>query len=163
MPLKEQNNLFYAELKKQMSVLMLIFGIICSVAILLIFCIFYMIVMTKQKDIAIIKSCGAKSSTAAWIFIGFGVCIGIDGSILGIILGWLTTRNINAIEDWVRVVFGMKLWRSSVYMFEKIPNEVNWSAVWWIVLVAIVGCCVGSLIPAIVAARTRPVEILRYE
>jgi len=32
-----------------------------------------------------------------------------------------------------------------------------------IVLFAIVAAAIGTLIPAIVAARTRPVEILRYE
>ncbi|UCF44383.1 MAG: FtsX-like permease family protein [Planctomycetota bacterium] len=154
---------FYAELRKQMAVLLLIFGVICSVTVLLIFCIFYMIVMTKQKDIAIIKSCGAASGSAAWIFMGFGICVGIVGSAFGIVLGYVVTKNINTLEDWVRIVFGMKLWRSSVYMFEKIPNEVNWSAVWWIVLAAVAACVIGSLIPAVVAARLQPVKILRYE
>ncbi|UCC21557.1 MAG: ABC transporter permease [Planctomycetota bacterium] len=154
---------FYDELHKQMAVLLLIFGVICSVTVLLIFCIFYMIVMTKQKDIAIIKSCGAASSSAAFIFLGFGTCVGIVGSALGIVLGYVVTKNINTLEDWVRIVFGMKLWRSSVYMFEKIPSEVNWPAVWWIVLAALAACVIGALIPAVVAARLRPVKILRYE
>ncbi|MHC4911768.1 MAG: FtsX-like permease family protein [Planctomycetota bacterium] len=154
---------FYDELRKQMAVLLLIFGVICSVTVLLIFCIFYMIVMTKQKDIAIIKSCGAASSAAAWIFMGFGICVGMAGSAFGIVLGYIVTKNINTFEDWVRIVFGMKLWRSSVYMFEKIPSEVNWHAVWWIVLAAIAACVIGALIPAVVAARLRPVKILRYE
>lgn len=154
---------FYAELHKQMAVLLLIFGVVCSVSVLLLFCIFYMIVSQKQKDIAIIKSCGASDSSAALIFVGFGACVGIVGSGVGVILGWIVTRNINTIEHWVKVVFGLKIWRSSVYVFEKIPNEINWSSVWWIVLVAVGGCVIGALIPAIVAARTKPVEILRYE
>jgi len=154
---------YFAELRKQMRVLLLIFGVVCSVAILLIFCIFYMIVMTKQKDIAIIKSCGATSSSAALIFAGFGACVGVVGSGLGIILGTTVIKNINTIERWVRVVFGLKIWRSSSYMLKTIPNQVNWSAVWPIVLAAIVGCCLGALIPAIVAARVKPVKILRYE
>jgi len=157
------NEQFFDELRKQMAVLLLIFGVICSVTVLLIFCIFYMIVMTKQKDIAIIKSCGATSGSAAFIFLGFGTCVGIVGSALGIVLGYVVTKNINTLEDWVRIVFGMKLWRSSVYMFEKIPNEVNWPAVWWIVLAAIAACVIGALIPAMVAARLQPVKILRYE
>jgi lipoprotein-releasing system permease protein len=154
---------FYDELRKQMAVLLLIFGVICSVTVLLIFCIFYMIVMTKQKDIAIIKSCGAASSSAAFIFLGFGTCVGIVGSAFGIVLGYIVTKNINTLEGWVRIVFGMKLWRSSVYMFEKIPSEVNWPAVWWIVTAAIAACVIGALIPAVVAARLQPVKILRYE
>ncbi|MHC4071572.1 MAG: lipoprotein-releasing system transmembrane subunit LolC, partial [Planctomycetota bacterium] len=73
------------------------------------------------------------------------------------------TKNINAIEGWIRVIFGLKLWRSSVYMFSKIPSEVDWTWAVRIVLTAIVAAAVGALIPAIVAARTKPVEILRYE
>jgi len=154
---------YIAELYKQMSVLLLIFGVICSVVILLIFCIFYMIVMTKQKDIAIIKSCGATSGSAALIFTGFGACVGLVGSVLGILIGYVVTRNINTLEDWISIIFGLKLWRSSSYILNMIPNEVNWPAVWPIVLWAVGGCVAGALIPAIVAARTKPVEILRYE
>jgi len=154
---------YFAELHKHMQVLLLIFGVICSVVILLIFCIFYMIVETRQKDIAIIRSCGATAGSAASIFIGFGGCVGLAGSGFGIILGYLTTRNINTIEEWIRIIFGLKLWRSSAYMLNTIPSQLNWPGVWPIVLTAVAGCCLGALIPAIVAAKTKPVEILRYE
>jgi len=50
-----------------------------------------------------------------------------------------------------------------VYMFSKIPNEVNWNSALPIVLSATLAAAIGALIPAIVAAMTRPVEILRYE
>jgi len=154
---------WFAELQKQLAILMLIFGIICSVVVLLIFCIFYMIVETKLKDIAVIKSCGATSGSAAVIFLGFGGCVGLVGCGLGIILGYVITTNINTIEEWIRVIFGLKLWRSSSYMLNTIPNQIDWAAVWPIIIIAVAGCCLGALIPAIVAARTRPVEILRYE
>ncbi|MHC4394084.1 MAG: ABC transporter permease [Planctomycetota bacterium] len=154
---------YFTELHKQKGVLLLIFGVICSVAILLIFCIFYMIVMTKQKDIAIIKSCGATSGAAALIFTAFGAYVGIVGSAFGILIGYIVTTNINTLEDWVSIVFGLKLWRSSSYILNMIPNQVDWPAVWPIVLAAVGGCVVGALIPAVVAARTKPVKILRYE
>ncbi len=159
----KENFDFLGELHKQLGILLLIFGVICSVAVLLIFCIFYMIVETKRKDIAIIKSCGATSSSAAFIFLGFGACVGIAGSGLGIIFGYIITKNINVLENWVRIIFGLKLWRVSSYILKAIPNTVNWPGVWPIVLVSVLGCVIGALIPAIVAARTKPVEILRYE
>jgi len=134
----------------------------CSV-VLLIICIFYMIVRLKQKDIAIIKSCGAASGSVCWIFVAFGFCVGIVGSVFGTLLGYVVTKNINAIEECIRKIFGLKLWKSSVYMFSEIPNEVNWAWALAIVLIAIGAAVVGTLIPAIVAARTKPVEILRYE
>jgi len=48
-------------------------------------------------------------------------------------------------------------------MFSRIPNEVNWPWTLPIVLSAVAAAAVGTLIPAIVAAKTKPVEILRYE
>lgn len=160
---KQVQEWFVAEIRKQVAILMLIFGVISSVGVLLIFCIFYMVVMTKRKDIAIIKSCGTASSSVASVFIGFGGCVGIVGSGLGALLGYIVTKNINTIEEWIRVIFGLKLWKSSIYVFEKIPNQLDMRATCWIILFAVVAATVGALVPAIVAARTKPVEILRYE
>ena len=154
---------YIAAYEKQMGVLLLIFGVVSFGVVLLVFCIFYMIVRLKQKDIAIIKSCGATSSSVAFVFVGFGACVGAVGSGLGAVLGYVITRNVNTIENWIRIIFGLKLWKSSVYLFSKIPNEVNWSWALRIVLLAIIAAAIGTLIPAIVAARTKPVEILRYE
>ncbi|MHC4212252.1 MAG: hypothetical protein ACYSWP_02655, partial [Planctomycetota bacterium] len=96
-------------------------------------------------------------------FLGFGAVAGTVGSAIGIALGYVVTRNINTIEEWIRIVFGLKLWKSSVYMFSQIPNQVNWAFVVVIVIAAVIAVSFGSLLPAILAARTRPVEILRFE
>jgi ABC-type lipoprotein release transport system permease subunit len=154
---------FVAEVRKQMGLLLLIFGVVSLSAVILIFCIFYMIVETHRKDIAIMKSCGANSGSIAMIFVGFGAFIGIIGALLGIASGYLVTKNINEVEGWTRGIIGLKLWKASVYMFSRIPNEVYWNAVWWIVLSAIVGAMIGAVIPALSAALTRPVKVLRYE
>ncbi len=154
---------FMAEVRKQMGELLLIFGVVSLSAVLLIFCIFYMIVETRRKDIGIMKSCGASSWSVAFIFLGFGLFIGTLGTLLGIASGYAVTKNINYIEGWVRSIFGLKLWKASVYMFSRIPNEVYWEAVWWIVLSAILGAAIGALVPALSAAITRPVNVLRYE
>jgi lipoprotein-releasing system permease protein len=154
---------YVAELYKQMGLLLVIFGVVSFSVVVLIFCIFYMIVRLKRRDVAIMKSCGASSSSVALIFMGFGCCVGAIGSGFGAALGYLITKNINAIENWIRILFGLKLWKSSVYMFSKIPNEVDWALALPIMFCAVVAAIIGTLIPAIVAARTRPIEILRYE
>lgn len=152
-----------AEIKKQMGVLLVIFGVVSFSVVVLVFCIFYMMVKLKQRDVAVIKSCGASSASVVWLFLGFGVSVGVAGSGLGTILGCLITRNINEIEGWIRIVFGLKLWKSSIYMFSRIPNQVDWASSLPIVGLAILAAALGALIPAFVAARTRPVEVLRYE
>lgn len=160
---RQMQSRFVAEIRKQMGVLLLIFGVVSLSAVLLIFCIFYMIVETRRKDIAIMKSCGADSGSIALIFVGFGAFVGILGTLLGTAAGYIVTKNINEVEGWIRVAFGLKLWKASVYMFSRIPSEVYWQAVWWIVLSAILGAAIGAVIPALSAALTRPVKVLRYE
>jgi lipoprotein-releasing system permease protein len=160
---RQMQAMYVAEFRKQMGVLLLIFGVVSLSAVLLVFCIFYMIVETRRRDVAILKSCGATSTTVAVIFTGFGLFIGAIGTLLGTALGYVVTKNINIFESWIRVLFGLKLWKASVYMFSKIPNEVDWHAVVWIALAAIAGAALGALIPAISAAIIRPVNVLRYE
>ena len=159
----EMQSRYVAELRKQMGLLLVIFGIVSLSVVLLISCIFYMIVITRQKDIAIIKSCGASSISVGLIFTGFGACVGVAGSAVGTVLGFIITKNINTIEHYIRIIFGLKLWKSSVYIFSRIPSEVNWPWAVSIAAAAVAAAAAGALIPAIVAAMTRPVEILRYE
>jgi lipoprotein-releasing system permease protein len=152
-----------AGFRRQMQVLLAIFGVVSFSTVVLVFCIFYMIVKLKQRDIAIVKSCGAASTSVAWIFLCFGVTAGLAGAGLGTLLGWTITRNINAIEAWICKAFGLKLWSGSVYMFSTIPHEVDWPSVVYIVGWSVGAAAVGALAPAIVAALTKPVEVLRYE
>jgi len=160
---KEMQKRFVQAYRKQMGILLLIFGVVSFGVVLLVFCIFYMIVRLKQKDIAIIRSCGTSSTAVARVFVDFGACVGGLGSIIGAFLGYLVITNVNTIEEWIRIVFGLKLWKSSVYMFSRIPNEVDWSLALIFMLVAVAAATIGTLIPAVVAARTKPVDILRYE
>ncbi len=160
---REMQHQYVQEIRKQMGVLLLVFGVISFSVVVLVFCIFYMIVRLKRKDVGIMKSCGASSAAVAWIFLGFGITVGVMGAALGVVLGYLITVNINTIEGWIRATFGLKLWQSSVYMFAKIPNVVDWEWASILVGLSIVAAALGALLPAALAARTKPVEVLRYE
>jgi len=160
---REMQRLYIAEFEKQKYVLEVTFGVISFSVVVLVFCIFHMMVKLKQKDIAIVKSCGAANASVIGLFLGFGVSIGVAGSGLGAALGYAITRNINQIEAWIRILFGIKLWRSSVYMFERIPNHVDWNSALLFAALAMGAATVGALLPAVAAARTRPVDVLRHE
>jgi lipoprotein-releasing system permease protein len=160
---RQMQRLYIAEFEKQKHVLEVTFGVISFSVVVLVFCIFHMMVKLKQKDIAIVKSCGAANSSVIGLFLGFGVSIGIAGSGLGAALGYAITRNINEIERWIGVLFGIKLWKSSVYMFSRIPNQVDWNSALLFAALALAAATVGALLPAVAAARTRPVEVLRHE
>ncbi|MCD4831624.1 MAG: ABC transporter permease [Anaerohalosphaeraceae bacterium] len=159
----QKQSQYIAELGKQMGMLLLIFGVVSIGVIVLIFCIFYMIVISKLKDLAIIKSLGASPATISGIFVTFGFIVGITGAAGGIILGFFLIDNVNAIEHLIQITFGLKMWNSSVYMFDSIPSEFSWLWAGRFFVFASLASILGALVPAIVAARTIPAKILRYE
>jgi lipoprotein-releasing system permease protein len=145
------------------GLLVILFGIISVVAIFLIFCIFFMIVMEKTRDIGIIKSVGATSSQVAGIFLGYGLTIGILGGGMGLLLAYLVVHNINQLHAALGYYFGVEIWSAKTYQFSTIPNTMSEVDVVVIVTVAVLSSVLGALVPAIRAARMNPVETLRWE
>ena len=159
----EKQAQYTAELRKQMGVLLVVFGIISAGIVVLIFCIFYMIVKAKQKDLAIIKSIGGSASDITSIFLLFGSLVGFVGASAGLLVGFVITSNVNVVEQFVSRLFGLKLWSSSVYMFTKIPNHFDWFWAVCFFIAAVAASVLGAFLPSIIAAKTSPVKILRYE
>ncbi len=154
---------YTTELRKQMGVLLVVFGIISTGIVVLVFCIFYMIVKAKLKDLAIIKSIGASSLDITSIFLLFGLFVGIIGASGGVLISYAVTCGINEIEQFVSRLFGLKLWSSSTYMFTKIPGQFDWFWAVCFFTAAIAASLLGAFIPSLIAAKTSPVKILRYE
>ncbi len=154
---------YIAPIEKQRTLVVLILGIISVVAVVLIFVIFYMIVMQKTRDIGVLKAVGASSFGVAGIFLGYGAAVGLVGSIIGTVGGFYFVRYINPIQDALDRWMGFRVWTRDVFLFEKIPNQVEANTAIWIVICAIVAGLAGALLPAIRAARMQPVEALRYE
>ncbi len=164
------NKVWLHAIENEKVLVLFLFGLISIVAVFLIFCIFYMIVVEKTRDIGIIKSVGATSTGVAGIFLGYGLVIGIVGSATGLLLAYLIVHNINAIHtwlghehNWLGFKFAMVIWDPQVYAFDTIPNRMDAMETSVIVAVAILSAVLGALIPAIRAARLNPVEALRWE
>lgn len=150
-------------IEKEKLLVTILFGIISLVAVFLIFCIFYMIVVEKTKDIGIIKSVGATAQGVAGIFLGYGLAIGLVGAGLGFLAAYLITRYINEIHTWMGRALGMQIWDPRVYLFDKIPNHMNPRETAIILACAVVSAVMGAIIPALRAARMNPVDALRWE
>lgn len=159
----ELQGTFINAVEHEKALVTFLFGLISIVAIFLIFCIFYMIVVEKTKDIGIIKSVGATSTGVMGIFLGYGLAIGLVGAFMGMFVGYLIVTNINTIHEGMIRFLKIQIWNPEVYAFDIIPNTMNWPEVFVIMIVAVVSSVLGALVPAIRAARLHPVEALRWE
>jgi lipoprotein-releasing system permease protein len=160
---EKQHEMFIGAVENEKGLLTILFGIISIVAIFLIFCIFYSIVVEKTRDIGTIKAVGATPAGVAGIFLGYGAAIGIVGSLSGLLLAWLIVHNMNEIHAFLGQRLGIVIWKPDVYLFDTIPNTMNPREVVIIMVVAVMSSIVGSLVPAVRAANLNPVEALRWE
>jgi lipoprotein-releasing system permease protein len=160
---EESQSLWIGAIEKEKGLVTFLFSLISVVAVFLIFCIFYMIVQEKTKDIGIIKSVGATDGGVALIFILYGAAIGIVGGLAGFTLGFTVVHYINEIHTLLGKYLGLVIWNPEVYAFETIPNTVDPTEATVIVLAAVLSSVVGALVPARRAAKMNPVEALRFE
>ncbi|MDY6914603.1 MAG: FtsX-like permease family protein [Planctomycetota bacterium] len=153
-----------APIEQQRTLVAIMFGIISTVAVVLIFVIFYMIVMQKTRDIGVMKAIGASAGGVAGIFLAYGAAVGLIGSILGCVGGYFFVRNINPIRDAMERWFGFGGgFTKEFLLFEKLPNEVKPLTALIIMAGAVLAGVLGAVIPAVKAAKMQAVEALRYE
>jgi len=159
----EMNRNLFSALRLEKIAMFIILVLIVLVAGFNIVSMLIMVVMEKNKDIAILKSMGAPSNGILKIFIVEGLVIGVVGTVVGTILGLGAAFNLEKITGFVENLFGFKILASDVYYIDKLPSQVNPVDVGLIVITAIVISLLATLYPSWRASKLDPAEALRYE
>jgi lipoprotein-releasing system permease protein len=149
--------------KKETVLVLFIFGFVSLTAVFLVLAIFWAMVSEKTRDIGILRAIGASRAGVAWLWLRYGLAIGIVGATLGGIVAFLIITNINAIHDWMGSALGLEIWNPKVYYFTEIPSEVQWDKAAIVLLGGVLASVVGALVPALKAANMHPVKALRFE
>jgi lipoprotein-releasing system permease protein len=149
-----------APVEQEQLMLSLMFVLVGITTVFIVFVVFYMIIHSKRKDIGVLKSVGASNTSVLSLFQGFAFSIGVIGSGMGVLLGWLFLTRVNQVEQWCYEHLGFQLWDRSIYVIGDIPNRVEPSVLAVIVSGAVLACMIGALVPSYLAVRLRPVETL---
>ena len=159
----QMNKNLFSALRLEKIVMFIILILIILVAAFNIVSTLFMVVMEKNKEIAILKSMGASRSSIMKIFSYQGLIIGIVGTAVGCVGGFTVVPNLNEIVGFIEGLFGITAFPSDVYYLDKIPSDIQYFDSFLIVVFSIVICFLASLYPAWRASRLDPVEGLRYE
>ena len=152
-----------AAVQMETAILNVLLFMIIAVAGFGILAVFFMIVVEKTRDIGILKSLGAPGMGIMGIFLAYGLSLGLVGSGVGLGIGLVFVKNINAIANLLGSVTGQKVFDPSIYYFYSIPTVIHPWTIAWIVIGAVTIAVAASILPALRAATLHPVEALRYE
>jgi lipoprotein-releasing system permease protein len=151
---EELNRGLFMALKLEKIAMFVVLTFIALVASFSIVSNLIMLVTEKGREVAILKSMGARDGAILRVFFAEGLYIGILGLALGMALG---IGGCLLISRW-----GLPL-DPDVYYIQKLPVVMRTWEIASVALAALGLCCLATLYPALMASRMRPVDGLRYE
>ena len=154
---------FFRALKMEKTVMFILLSLVVAIAAFNLVSSQVMLVQDKQADIAILRTLGLSPRQIMQVFMVQGLVIGLVGVALGVIFGILLSLNLSKLVHLIESITGNELMPSDVYYISGVPTVVNPIDVLTVVIVAIAMCFIATIYPAWRAARTNPVEALRYE
>nr|WP_245228635.1 lipoprotein-releasing ABC transporter permease subunit [Pontixanthobacter sp. CEM42] len=122
-----------------------------------------MLVRAKTRDIAILRTMGATRRNILKIFVTTGTTIGAFGTITGVILGFIILYFRQPILGFLNFATGQDIWDPQVRLLTELPARTDPIEIVGICVLAIGLSFLATLYPAMKAAKTDPVQVLRYE
>jgi lipoprotein-releasing system permease protein len=151
----QANAALFSALKLEKFTYFLVLMLIVLVAAFNIVATLVMVVMERRKEIAILRAMGARAGSVAAIFLCEGAALGLTGTAIGVLGGFVTSFLIGK--------YHLIHLPADLFMVSAVPVRlyaVNFLAV---AAAAVVLCLGASLYPAFKARTLSPVEIIRYE
>ncbi len=167
---KELQRSQYSSYESTRQILIFIMALIVMVAAVNVSSATSMLVLERQRDIAVLKAFGASPAGTSRIFLSASFLTGLFGSIIGISLGLVIGSFINQIVhglEWFLGIFSSLFGGGEVkildpgYYLEEIPIIIDWKAVAAIGFFTILCSIIASWLPSKRAGKIPPVELLR--
>jgi len=152
---KMMNRSLFSALKLEKITMFIILTMIVLVGALNIISSLVMMVMEKNRDIAILRTMGASPKSIMSIFIFQGLFVGLVGTLLGLMSGSFLCH-ILARYKFIKLP-------PDIYYISTLPVRMEWLDVISIVFAAVIISFLATIYPSWQASKVNPVEALRYE
>lgn len=160
---QEINSSLFEALQVERVAMAFALSIIVLVAAFNILSSLVMLVRSKTRDIAIMRTMGATRRSLLKIFMTTGSVIGVIGTAAGLALGFLILFVRQPIVNVIEAISGKNLWDPQVRFLSDLPARVDPVEIVFICVMSMGLSFLATLYPAFKAANTDPVEVLRYE
>lgn len=160
---QQMNASLFEALAVERVAMFVILSIIILVAAFNIVSSLIMLVRTRTRDIAILRTIGAERSSVLRIFLTIGTTIGVLGMLAGLALGFIFLFFRQPIVTGIQWLTGQNLWDPSIRFLTELPSKPDPLEIILICSLAVLFSFLAALYPAFKAANTDPVQVLRYE
>lgn len=160
---RQMNSSLFEALQVDRIVSFTVLSLIILVAVFNILSSLIMLVRAKTRDIAIMRTMGARRSSLLKIFVTVGVTIGSLGMAAGVVLGFIFLFFRENVVQFIQLATGQNIWDPSVRFLAELPSKPDPVEIVVICLMAVGFSFLATLYPAFKAANTDPVQVLRYE
>ena len=158
---KSTHGTLFEAIKFEKLLISLMLFLIVAVASILVLSTVVMTVKSKEREIGILQTIGATDRQIILIFFTQGILVSFIGIIIGLILGFICTLNLNNLISFIETLLGRNLLEA--YFINYFPYYIDYFQILIICFISLIISLCASLIPSFRAVRLNPVEILRHE
>jgi lipoprotein-releasing system permease protein len=159
----EEHANFFRSISITKRILFFVLSLMVAVAAFNVVSTMVMVVKSKRRDIAILRTFGSSPRSILTVFVVQGSLIGLLGIGVGVLLGVLVAMNLQQLVHGLEGIVGFKFLDARVYFMSDLPARVRVSDVVRICGFAFVLACLSTIYPAVRAALLLPAESLRND
>ena len=161
-PWMERHKQLSNALEVEKNVMFIILSLIILVAAFNIISSMIMLVRDKQASISILKTIGMSDYSVLKVFMMVGSSIGLLGTITGLFIGVIFSKNINYIKGLLEKISGTNIFEAEIYFLSSLPAKINYSEVLVVAFFSFFITVIATIYPAWRASKLDPVKVLRH-